>query len=241
MTNNQILIKPFVVVRTLAIVAVILSVISFSTRFIVYFTGYTSVKGLIPLFYVGDERNFPTAFSMFLLLFAAILLLLITLLKWKQTNSFYKQWAFLCIGFFFLSIDEGWMIHEYTLGHRNSPGILWGYEFSGFFHRYWIIPYILALPFLFYFFWKLLMSLEKRTRNLFVISAVIYLSGTIGMESVGGYIKSIHGIDNWWYYLEVAVEEGLEMAGIILFIYALLDYLNRNHKEIRLMIDKSEK
>ncbi len=83
------------------------------------------------------------------------------------------------------------------------------------------------------------MSLDKKTRNLFLFSAVIYLSGVIGMESIGGFIKSIHGIDNWWYYLEVAVEEGLEMTGIIVFIYALLNYLNITYKEISLVIDKN--
>ncbi len=239
MTNNQIIIKPLVIVRMLAIVAIILSVISFSTRFIVYFTGYNNLKGFIPLFYVGNERNIPTAFSVLLLQIAAILLLVITMLKWKKPNSLYLSWAFLCVGFYYLSIDEGWQIHELTLGHKHTAnGMLWGYQFSGFLYRYWIIPYILALPFLLFIFWKLLMSLEKRTRRLFILSAVIYLSGVIGMESIGGYIKSIHGIDNWWYYLEVAVEEGLEMAGIIVFIYALSDYLNKNYKEINIVINK---
>lgn len=238
MTNNQILIKPSVIVRLLTLVALALHVISFSTRFIVHYTGQTNK--LITLFYVGYEKNIPTAFSVFILFFAAALLFLITILKWKQSNSFYLSWAFLCVGFFYLSIDEGWQLHELTLGHFYSPnGLLWGYQFSGFLYRYWIIPYLLAMPFLLYIFWKLLMSLEKKTRNLFIISAVMYLSGVIGMESVGGYIKSNYGIDNWWYYLEVAVEEGLEMAGIIVFIYSLFDYLLKNYNEIRLLINKN--
>ena len=46
------------------------------------------------------------------------------------------------------------------------------------------------------------------------------------MESVGGWYFSLHGeMEDLSYSLLVAAEEFLEMSGIILFIYALLDYL----------------
>ena len=82
------------------------------------------------------------------------------------------------------------------------------------------------------------MHLDHRTRNFFLISAVIFVGGAVGIESIGGYIKDTIGIDNWWYYLEVAFEESSEMAGVITFIYALLDYMQRNYQEIQFSIVK---
>ncbi|MGC9375921.1 MAG: hypothetical protein ACP5DQ_12895 [Bacteroidales bacterium] len=239
MSDNTINIKPTVVIRTLILVAIVLHIISLSTRFIVYFTDYRSIKGLgffINMLYVGAERNIPTAFSSLILIIASVLLFVITLLKWRKPKSFYQIWLLLSVGFFYLAMDEAMILHETILGQEE--GIILGRQFSGFLRHAWIIPFLFTIPFLILLFYKFLLNLDNRTRNLFLISAALFVGGAVGIESIGGYIKDTTGIDNWWYYLEVAAEESFEMAGVITFIYALLDYLHRNYQEIKILTIK---
>jgi hypothetical protein len=244
MTEISIKIKVPAYIRTLAIAALILQIISFSTRFIVYFTDYKSIKKLgylidmlyVNMFYVGFERNVPTAFSAMILIIASVLLFTITALKWRKPKSFYLIWLLLSFGFFYLAMDEAMILHETILGQKE--GIILGRQFSGFLRHAWIIPFLFTIPFLILLFFKFLMHLDHRTRNFFLVSALLFVGGAVGIESIGGYIKDTIGVDNWWYYLEVAVEESFEMAGVITFIYALLDYMHRNFQEIKFLIVK---
>jgi hypothetical protein len=239
MPDVTIKVKPSAVIRVLTLAAIALQVISFCTRFIVYFTDYTSVRGLgfiIGILYVGAERNIPTAFSALILIIASTLLFVITVLKWRRPKSFYLIWLILSIGFFYLAMDDAMILHETILGQKD--GVILGRQFTGFLRHAWIIPFLLTIPFLILLFYKFLINLDNRTRNLFLISATLFVGGAIGIESIGGYIKDTIGIDNWWYYLEVAVEESVEMAGVITFIYALLDYLRRYYHEVKLSIIK---
>jgi hypothetical protein len=239
MTEHTIKIKPSIVIRTLVIVATALQIISFSTRFVVYFADYKAIKGLgffINMLYVGAERNIPTAFSSLILIIASVLLFVITLLKWRKPKSFYVIWLLLSVGFFYLAMDEAMILHETILGQEG--GVILGRQFSGFLRHAWIIPFLFTIPFLILLFYKFLLNLDNRTRNLFMISAALFVGGAVGIESIGGYIKDTTGIDNWWYYLEVAAEESFEMAGVITFIYALLDYLYRNYQAIKFLIIK---
>jgi len=56
------------------------------------------------------------------------------------------------------------------------------------------------------------------------------------MEYVGGEIHKIHQ-ENLLYMIIFFVEESLEMAGIIMFIRALMHYIADNYKEVLFLID----
>jgi hypothetical protein len=43
----------------------------------------------------------------------------------------------------------------------------------------------------------------------------------------------LHGLKNLTYVMLTTVEESLEMAGVIVFIWGLLVYLADNHKEVQ--------
>lgn len=246
MSEVSIKIRVSAFIGTLALAAIVLQVISFSTRFLVYFTDYKSIKIFgylidmfyVNMFYVGFERNIPTGFSSMILIIASVLLFTITVLKWRRPKSFYQIWLILSFGFFYLAMDEAMVLHETILGQKE--GIILGHQFSGFLRHAWIVPFLFTIPFLILLFFKFLRHLDHRTRNLFLISAVLFVGGAVGIESIGGYIKDTIGIDNWWYYLEVAAEESCEMAGVITFIYALLDYMYRNFQEIKFLIVNRE-
>ena len=71
---------------------------------------------------------------------------------------------------------------------------------------------------------------------IFVFAAATYLSGVIVMELVGGYFDEIHGSNNFRYNMISALEESLEMTGLIIFIYGLLDYLSREYDTVEFNI-----
>lgn len=64
----------------------------------------------------------------------------------------------------------------------------------------------------------------------------MYLGGTLGIELVGGYYGNFYSQENMTYALISTIEEGLEMLGIAVFIYALLSYMSLYFKDEGLQI-----
>jgi hypothetical protein len=58
----------------------------------------------------------------------------------------------------------------------------------------------------------------------FAIAGSIFLAGALGMEVVAGRYAFLHSTKEFNYALLVALEETLEMVGIIVFNYSLLKY-----------------
>ena len=58
-------------------------------------------------------------------------------------------------------------------------------------------------------------------------AVMIFVGGAIVMESVGGALSSVFDWRAWPTTLAILLEEGMEMAGVGLFIYSLLDYAAR--------------
>ena len=73
------------------------------------------------------------------------------------------------------------------------------------------------LPFLWHYRW--------RTSGLFFVAGTIYISGAVGLEHVSGT-----DINSLRYNMLTGLEEGLEMSGVILAIYALLDFIQRQSR-----------
>ena len=71
-----------------------------------------------------------------------------------------------------------------------------------------------------------------------MIAGSLYLGGAIGIEMLGGRQAELHSFENLTYQLFAHLEESLEMAGVILFIHALLRYLAEQYPEIRLLTHK---
>ena len=70
-----------------------------------------------------------------------------------------------------------------------------------------------------------LLQLPRRTARLFMAAGGIYLSGAVGLEILGNSM-SLQSLKNTLgYSMQTLAEEGLEMLGVVLFLYALLDYM----------------
>ncbi|MDN5213592.1 hypothetical protein QQ020_16085 [Fulvivirgaceae bacterium BMA12] len=169
---------------------------------------------------LDGEQNLPTFYATVLLLTASIILLLIAL-RGRQKYNWYLLSGIFC----FLSLDENIEIHEQLTALTKSALAT---ETQGIFYFAWIIPYgiitILLMIFLFKFVW----NLPNRTRRLFIISGFIFLSGALGLEMIAGSYWEESGWSSMIYKILAFSEETLEMTGVSLFIFALLDYIEEN-------------
>ena len=95
---------------------------------------------------------------------------------------------------------------------------------------------MVLLPFIAVFYRRLILSLPRKTSNLILFAAVIYVGGAIGMELVGGKLFDSGGGGELSYALVATLEETLEMMGSIVLLYALLDYMKTQVVEVRFRI-----
>jgi hypothetical protein len=222
----------------LGAVAFLLVLASIGGQLTKYLLGHDHVYGLVRLFYVDAEQNIPTLFSVLLLFCAALLLTVITVLKKKEKDPDVSRWANLAFGFLFMAVDEASSIHEKLV--TPVRGLL-GDGPIGIFYFAWVIPGIAVVFVLTLFFLRFLLRLPAKSRVTFMVAATLFIGGALGLEFVGGRYAELHGHGNLTYSMIATVEESLEMAGVIVFIYALLKYIADNYNEVRFRIDTFER
>jgi len=179
-------------------------------------------ESVVRLTWVDGEGNIPAWYSAVLLLLCTLLLATITLGQRSETDGRFAGWLLLTLIFLFLSMDEIAQLHELAITPLRSR-----FETSGFLYYAWIIPAGIAVVVLTLGYLRFLGRLPTRTRQLFLLAGAVYIGGALGVEAISGKQASLHGEHNLTYHAIITLEELLEMAGIILFIYSLLDYLGR--------------
>jgi hypothetical protein len=170
---------------------------------------------------VDVERSVYTWFSQLLLAGVAVLLLDTGARILRGRPFVGAQWLILSGLFLLLSLDESLSLHELLSGHLNSA-----LHTTGYFAFAWVIPagllcavgLVAAIPFL--------RSLPPRVAGMMVLAGLVFVGGAVGMEMVGGRIlESVGGdVNALAYRLEVAVEEGMEGLGVLIFLYSHLVY-----------------
>lgn len=172
------------------------------------------------LFRLDGERNLPTYFAAFLLLFAASLLAVVAIVKRRWSDRYARHWAGLAVTFLLISIDELVGVHEMT-----SPALrAFGGTRSTFPDASALLLSALVLLFTLLFF-RFAIHLPRTTRALFLCAAALYVTGALGAEMVEGLVVQWQGAESALYTMVTTIEESLEMGGVILFIHALLGYL----------------
>ena len=181
---------------------------------------------LLP-FNMDREFNIPTLFSSTIMLACAYTLNEIKSVSDKRSL---KDWGLLSKIFIFLAIDEFFQIHEIFIIPDLRPYL------SPALGSTWVIPYTALVIYLGWRFSKFLRSLEKYTRQKFLQSGAIFLSGAIGMEMVGSYLvrTGIIRLHSIWYGSITGLEELLELLGLIMFLTACANYLIKKNGAIYL-------
>ena len=223
--NINIKLTPIRIVQGLTSVLIILSIFNLIVQISKY--GLGKREEWMTVFNMDKEMNFPTLYTVILLIICAIILKQISILEKKHQEPLFKYWNILYYIFLFLAFDEALQIHEIFIFRdigTNLPGI---------FHFVWVIPYGIAVCFLVLYFAKFTFSLPRRISNLFILSGGIYIGGALGMEMVEGlWVRIAAGRQNLVYSLLASVEEMMEIMGLIIFIYSLIIYITKCKEEI---------
>jgi hypothetical protein len=193
-----------------------------------FFYGY-SYRDYLKIFYLDDEGNIPTLYATISIAIASILLFIVGFIKKKLNQEKYGYWYFLGVLFMLLSYDEAASMHE----HIND--IFWDKypDLPAYLGFGWVIPYFILLIIFGLFFFKFIKSLPRRTAILFIFAGAVFVTGAMGMEFIGAYLwATAGGQDSLLYNFFATLEELLEMLGIVLFIYAILDYIDKEYGDI---------
>lgn len=158
------------------------------------------------IFDVDEEDSFPTWYSAFLLLLTAVSLGL----QWAKTRQVRPAdagpWALLAGGFLILSVDEIAGMHE-TL---NSVT-----EYS------WTLPGAIGAAVVAVYFGPFLRRLPRAIAGQFMIAGAIYLGGALGVEFMTDPYLENDALNTLGYNLWTAVEEAMEMGGVLVFLDGL--------------------
>jgi len=177
------------------------------------------------LFDLNDENNVPTWFSSFLWSTAAYCCYRLRKVDQGASGRFRNSgyWLWLGVVCLLLSLDEVAQVHE-------SVGSVAG-------HMGMHLPIYSWLPFGMAFvavvavgFSRFLWSLPRDIALAMIVAGAIFVTGAVGFETLGAlvddHVLSTFPMGLSWHK-EIAIEEFLEMLGVIVFIAALDVHMRR--------------
>ncbi len=168
---------------------------------------------VVVLLSVSYEKNLPTWYASTLLAISALMTALTALHVGQNGQRHPRRWMVLALALAYVSFDEAVELHEEMSTWFDTSGVL----YFG-----WVMPAAAAVLVLGIYMWPWLHDLPRPARARFVLSGVCYVGGALVMELPLGYWTEMAGADNLVYAAIDAVEECLELAGISLYLYALL-------------------
>ncbi|HET9404228.1 MAG TPA: hypothetical protein VFO57_06590 [Burkholderiales bacterium] len=218
------------VTRALIAIVVALHMLNVPAVAFRYAWSWDGARHYIAFFGVSGEGKLPTFYSGVTLLACAMLLGLIAAHE-RSRGGFRSHWIGLGAIFALMAMDELVAIHELSSGQLR---VLLGITGGPLYHA-WVVPAMAFLAFLAIAYFRFLVALPARSRALFVTAGVIYVGGALGMEMAGAAYTAAHGQDLAYGVLST-IEEVLEMSGIVMFLYGLMDHLERCAPESRIRI-----
>lgn len=219
-TPLSVVVHPKRVLYILAGVVGVLLVFSLFGQFSRFILEHGRLLGFVEEFNVDLENNIPTYFSGVLLLGAGALCGLVAWTRQQWDRPFGRHWAVLGFLLAYVSVDEVAEIHERTISPlRDLLGA------DGLLYYAWVVPAMGILLVLAVVYARFFWHLPRRWKGWFALAAGTYLSGALGVEVLGGLYASQYGVNTFSYALITTVEEGLEMMGTVLFLYALVAFL----------------
>ncbi len=211
----------------LAVLVTIIFVAGIAGQISTYIFDHGRLLGFVRLFHLDGEGNATSWFSSMLLLSAAAVSAMCAAGS-RPTQSPHMWWI-LAATFTGFSLDEFASLHELSIVPLRE---LW--QTSGLLHFPWVIAGAVVAGCVFVLCARDLFRLPPRFACMIIASGAIFVSGSLGIEAIGGWWSSTYGQSSLQYECIVAGEELLEMIGIALFITTLLGWLRRNPIELRI-------
>jgi hypothetical protein len=212
-------------------VIVALTIVHGVGQFSRFYLGDGYLHGFVPMFTFGSEHNVPAYYSALAMVFCAVLLAIIATGERKREAPGAGYWWGLAAVFLFLAFDEALELHESLIAPTQ---MLLGVSGDRYF--VWILPYamvmlVIAIPYA-----RFMLSLAAGTRRRFILAAAVFLSGAVGLEIVGGLYYESVGEGDILFVIVESLEDLLEMAGVVIFIHALMYHICTEFGELRIRI-----
>ena len=187
---------------------------------------------ILRLFDLDRELNLPTWYSSVALLLCAVLLAVVASTERSRHGRHARHWAALSCIFLLLSIDEGASLHE-GLGHA-----LLGFigPVSDYLKWFGVVPLLALAVAVAVAFARVLLELPLRERTLLLVSGTLYVGGAAGVEMLSAKQAALYGTRNPAYWSYILVEETLEMVGISLFLFTLVQLLESRGVDMTLQL-----
>ena len=232
--SSEFIINTDQIIKGFTILAFFIVMLSISVNLYKFTVGHD--RYLVRLFDLDAEWNVPTLFSSFLAFSCAFTLFFVAALKKRNEDFFFLHWTILSLAFLYISIDEILVLHEQIIVPlRNLLNL------SGVFYFSWVVPAGIILILMFIFFLPFLIKLSKRYKIIFILSGIVYISGGLGFELIGGYYAEKESTSNIIYSILNNIEETMEICGMIIFLYGLLDYIKYYYPDFSLKLLKIKK
>ena len=196
-----------------------------------HYAGYRAFyDALYQQFSLALDGNIPTYFSSLLLAMAALLLYLI----YRNERQSKTHWLLLSFLFIFLSIDESTQLHEQFGGLVGNKVNTYIKEPPAFLQWAWMVPYSALTLAVGLYYLKFIWKLPAKTKKLFFLSGFVYVFAALFLEFFESHIQVTYGSGTLANAILYPVEEVLEMLGVVIFIYALLDYIKTHYRQLHI-------
>lgn len=171
---------------------------------------------------IDSEQSIPTAWSASVLASCAVVAWVIAGIHRRRDLGQHRSWAALGAVAAVVAADEFLAVHETSIDPLR--GVL-GERATGLLYYAWVLPGLVVALVVAAVFWRFVWSLPVGLRSRLVIAGVLYLTGAVGFEMLGGAQDEDHTRVNGTYLALNGVEEGLEMVAASVVLAALVGYL----------------
>ena len=179
-------------------------------------------------FDVGLEKNIPTMYSVLAWSLAAFATGLAAHSEAIRGAAFVGRWRALALIFLFLAFDEGTTIHEHIGSYLKDWDLL---PATGLLHFFWVVPYSFLVILFASLYAPFLDALPTRTKVGFILSGNVFIGGAMGVEMFSASVYETKGEGHSvLYHVLYSIEEFMEMLGVALLIFFVLDYLETHTK-----------
>jgi hypothetical protein len=171
---------------------------------------------MAPLRLEGED-NLTNWYSSVLLLFISGLVVLKA--RTEHATRWRPYWLFLAVIFLYLSIDEGALIHELSMGPMAQ------FQFTGAFLMSWVVPYGIASILLAAIFLPLVLGQPFDLRWSIIIGGVFYVGSALVFEMVEGRFLTGYGWGDPYFQTTMKIQEAGELVGLTIFAIGLFSSL----------------
>ncbi len=197
----------------------LLAAVSLAEQYVIHIRQRADLEEFLIAVDVDAEGNIPTWFAVVSLLACAAVLGAIAGRVRRDGGPYAGHWRGLAVLFVVLSIDELAQLHEH-LGRLQS---MWNTH--GLFFFAWVIPGAAFVAAVGLVYARFLARLPGVTRRRFIVAALVYVAGVLGVEAIGGWRAETMGMNNMTHSVIATIEEVLEMSGVAMFLVALIRHL----------------